>query len=272
MSNLALRAITGSLFVALMVASTQFPWLFDILCLVFPALCVWELMRMFGYQVWVSVIVVLLTSIMTASQLGYITNNIYFKWVSLSTVAIPIGIFIKKKGIRNSTLTFIGIIYLLTSFLFYQKLVHIEITDSKFNATACFDNTYILCMLIFIWTNDSFAYLIGRKIGKTPLAPSISPKKTIEGTLGGLVCTVLAAILLKYIYVIPDGNWFYVWALLVSVSATVGDLLESKVKRIAGVKDSGNLLPGHGGFLDRLDAMLFCSIISYLFFRFVPLF
>ncbi len=269
MSNIVLRAITGTFFVSLMVASTQLPWLFDILCLVFPALCVWELMRMFRYKIWVSIFVITGISTIMSIRLGYIEPISNYDFTPLIFIIFILAA--QKKSEKISTLTLVGIIYILASFLFYQKLMHIEIINSKYNATACFDNTFILCMLIFIWTNDSFAYLIGRKIGKTPLS-SISPKKTIEGTLGGLVCTIGVAFLLKYIYIIPEGNWFYVWALLVSLSATVGDLLESKVKRIAGVKDSGNLLPGHGGFLDRLDAMLFCSIISYLFFKFVPLF
>jgi len=270
MSNILLRAITGSLFVALMVASTQWPWLFDFLCLVFPALCLWELTRMFGYKIWISIFAIIGISTIMSVRLGYLEPISNYDFTPLLFIIFFLSA--QKKNSKISSITLVGIIYILASFLFYHKLAHIEIANNKYSPILCFDNTYILCMLIFIWTNDSFAYLIGRKIGKTPLAPSISPKKTIEGTLGGLVCTVLAASILKQVYTIPDGNWFYAWALLVSLSATVGDLIESKVKRIAGVKDSGNLLPGHGGFLDRLDAMLFCSIISYLFFRFVPLF
>ncbi len=270
MSNIFLRAITGSLFVALMVASTQWPWLFDVLCLVFPALCVWELMRMFGYKIWVSIITVLLVSFISTSYLEYIIQiEMTFYWIALVLIGVLIFSNIKKKGNSNTAITFLGLLYIIISFYCYFHLSYVSTIRNVAGETR---SVLILPMLIFIWTNDSFAYLIGRKIGKTPLAPSISPKKTIEGTLGGLVYTILVAILLKYIYVIPEGNWFYVWALLVSVSATVGDLLESKVKRIAGVKDSGNLLPGHGGFLDRLDAMLLCSIVSFLFFKFVPLF
>ncbi|MDZ4758652.1 MAG: phosphatidate cytidylyltransferase [Bacteroidota bacterium] len=272
MSNIVLRAITGTLFVSLMVASTQLPWLFDIICVVFPALCVWELCRMFGYNIWVSIISVVGLFGIIAVRLGYIEQISNYLFTPFIFVFLVVGTASKQKGIKISSITIVGIVYITLSFLFYNNLVHISIDNLKYESIICFDNTYILCMLIFIWINDSFAYLIGRRIGKTPLAPRISPKKTIEGTLGGLVCTILAAIALKYIYTIPDGNWFYVWALLVSISATVGDLIESKVKRIAGVKDSGNLLPGHGGFLDRLDAMLFCSIVSFLFFKFVPLF
>lgn len=270
MSNLVLRAITGSVFVALMVASTQWPWLYKLLCLLLPSLCVWELMKMYRYKVWAAVATVILVSLAAATHIEYIQLPYHF--IVVIALAILIVAHVKEKGIGHSVTAFIGILYILFSFYSYHKLIYISDGDHAFYEGRCFNNVYVLCMLIFIWTNDSFAYLVGRKIGKTPLAPSISPKKTIEGTLGGLVCTVLAAFVLKQIYTIPEGNWFYVFALLMSVSATVGDLLESKIKRLLGVKDSSNLLPGHGGFLDRLDAMLLCSIVAYLFLKFVPLF
>ncbi len=112
-------------------------------------------------------------------------------------------------------------------------------------------------LLLLTWMNDTGAYLIGSKFGKRPLLPRISPKKTWEGTLGGVAVTFLVA----FIFHSASGvlrlvDWI-VLAAIVSVFGTVGDLVESMLKRSVGVKDSGNLLPGHGGVLDRFDAFIF---------------
>lgn len=123
-----------------------------------------------------------------------------------------------------------------------------------------------LAVLFMIWINDTMAYLTGSLIGKTPLSP-ISPKKTIEGTSGGVIFTMLFAILFGIYY--PD-KFFPIWAwmvlgLIVGIFGNIGDLFESYLKRKAGIKDSGNILPGHGGMLDRLDSLLFVFPIVYVF-------
>lgn len=120
-------------------------------------------------------------------------------------------------------------------------------------------------LILSIWINDTMAYLTGSFIGKTKIAPSISPKKTIEGTIGGIVFTLV----IVYIWGI-NTSWFPVWQWLVigaiaSVIGTVGDLVESKLKRMADVKDSGNIMPGHGGALDRFDSLLFAAPFAFLF-------
>lgn len=108
-----------------------------------------------------------------------------------------------------------------------------------------------------IWTNDTMAYLIGSRIGRTKLFERISPNKTWEGTMGGAVCTVLMAWLLSmYISDFSRTQWLAVGA-MVGIFGTLGDLVESMLKRSIGVKDSGGLLPGHGGLLDRFDSFLF---------------
>jgi phosphatidate cytidylyltransferase len=121
-----------------------------------------------------------------------------------------------------------------------------------------------LILILMIWMNDTMAYLSGSFLGKHKLMPSVSPKKTIEGTLGGIVCTMLLAWLWA-----SFTNWFPVsfWigmALVAGVAGTAGDLIESKLKRLAGVKDSGNLMPGHGGALDRFDSLLFAAPFAFI--------
>jgi phosphatidate cytidylyltransferase len=122
-----------------------------------------------------------------------------------------------------------------------------------------------IMLIFFIWMNDTMAYLTGSFIGKTPFAPKISPKKTIEGTLGGIVFAMAFA----YIWG-ANTNYFPVYQWLVigaiaSIAGTVGDLVESKLKRMAGVKDSGMIMPGHGGALDRFDSLLFAAPFAFLF-------
>lgn len=124
----------------------------------------------------------------------------------------------------------------------------------------------IIYLLIIIWSTDSFAYLVGRKIGKTKLAPKISPNKTWEGAIGGtVVATALASIYLVAVEPIGMSLWIsIIVTILLSITGQIGDLLESFVKRYYGVKDSGNILPGHGGILDRFDSLLLVSIIAFL--------
>jgi len=124
--------------------------------------------------------------------------------------------------------------------------------------------------LILVWTTDTLAYFIGRSIGKRPFAPSISPKKTWEGTIGGAVSAIAVGVLLKFTLLASLG-WIHVIAIsmICGVLGQLGDLAESKMKRSAGVKDSGALLPGHGGMLDRFDSMILVAPAVYLYLRYI---
>jgi len=115
----------------------------------------------------------------------------------------------------------------------------------------------LLGIIFLIWTNDSFAYFTGSLIGKTKLFERISPGKTWEGFFGGLFfCLGMGLLIGTYLENIP--KWI-LFALIMSVFGTVGDLVESHMKRLAGMKDSGKILPGHGGVLDRFDALIFAT-------------
>ncbi len=124
--------------------------------------------------------------------------------------------------------------------------------------------TDILCVFILIWTNDSMAYFTGKKIGKHKLFARISPKKTWEGFIGGTLFTLLAGTLIYYYSKQPSWLFWICASLVVSVFSTLGDLVESMIKRSADAKDSGSLLPGHGGFFDRFDGYLICLPFIYL--------
>lgn len=123
---------------------------------------------------------------------------------------------------------------------------------------------WIFFLLLVVWFGDTGAYYMGRAFGKHALAPLISPRKTIEGAVGGLLGNVLAAFLGQHI-LLPDARFTQLLPLsiLLGVVSQIGDLSESALKRGAGVKDSSNLLPGHGGMLDRIDGVLFAAPVMF---------
>lgn len=124
-----------------------------------------------------------------------------------------------------------------------------------------------LLLILAIWANDTFAYLVGSMIGKTPFS-KISPKKTWEGTAGGAILCLVGMGTLGSWLVTGHMSWLAVWiACIAAVVGTLGDLFESKIKRMADVKDSGNMLPGHGGFMDRFDSLLFATPFVWLLLR-----
>jgi phosphatidate cytidylyltransferase len=122
----------------------------------------------------------------------------------------------------------------------------------------------LLFALAITWAADTVAYFVGRSFGKHPLAPHISPKKTWEGSIGGLLGSLLVAYAFHFWLTIPLPH-LLVMALLGNVAGQMGDLLESAYKRSAGVKDSGGLLPGHGGILDRIDALILCIPVIWYY-------
>jgi len=126
---------------------------------------------------------------------------------------------------------------------------------------------YVLFMFLLVILTDVGCYYFGVNLGKHKLAPVISPNKTIEGSLGGALCTIIGGFIIAYFIKLP---WYHalIAGFLVTVCAQIGDLCESLIKRDAGVKDSGDLLPGHGGFLDRTDSFIFTIPVMYYYFAF----
>jgi phosphatidate cytidylyltransferase len=123
------------------------------------------------------------------------------------------------------------------------------------------------CSIIFsIWINDTMAYIVGSMIGKTPFS-KISPKKTWEGTIGGALLCVIVISLIAYLSKLLPVTDAAIIAALCAIFGTIGDLFESKLKRMANVKDSGTIMPGHGGFLDRFDSLLFAAPVVWLYVK-----
>jgi phosphatidate cytidylyltransferase len=160
--------------------------------------------------------------------------------------------------------------YIATTFYLSSGFVFmLLIANYKHNFTPLL----LLGSFILVWVNDSAAYIIGKNFGKQKLFPSISPKKTVEGFLGGLFFACISSFFIhKYTSHIQEDLKFTNWlilAIIISVLGTIGDLIESKFKRQAGAKDSGVIMPGHGGLLDRLDSIIFAAPFIYLFLRII---
>lgn len=183
--------------------------------------------------------------------------------VSIKCVVFLFYDKIQKTSISSRYLYLLG--YIILPFIFITK-ISFGVKD--------YNPKIIIGLFILIWTNDTFAYIVGKSIGKHKLFEKISPKKTIEGFIGGIFFAVLAGFLISKYYIQASPKFsdrsIMIWisiALIVGVVGTIGDLIESKFKRIAGVKDSGTIMPGHGGVLDRLDSAIFVAPIIFLFYQ-----
>jgi phosphatidate cytidylyltransferase len=183
-------------------------------------------------------------------------------------------LFTRNLDLRNIGISLGGIVYISLSL---ALLVHLRsgdvwraegeenLIEQILKASAAYTGLLVpIIIIVSIWINDTMAYLVGSFIGKTPLSP-ISPKKTWEGTIGGIILSV--ALITCFGAFVMKSDWVHYFAisLLASVAGTFGDLFESKLKRLAKVKDSGSFMPGHGGFLDRFDSLLFAVPFVWLY-------
>jgi phosphatidate cytidylyltransferase len=153
--------------------------------------------------------------------------------------------------------------------LLYLSLPFSLLTYLSYSEKYEFSPKVVAGMLFLTWANDSFAYIVGSQIGKTPFFPRVSPKKTWEGTIGGgICCMIMAGIIAQFFKELVLTDWLIIGG-IVAVFGTIGDLVESLLKRSVGVKDSGTFMPGHGGFMDRFDAFIFCIPFVYVYLTFV---
>ena len=199
-------------------------------------------------------------------------------WVFLALFfAIMIGCLVEYTRLVfrfKSSLLLLGVLYVIMPLL---MLIDLGVDGTLFAKGAKGDTwgakvftPLFPCAIIFsIWINDTMAYIVGSLIGKTPFS-KISPNKTWEGTAGGAVlCVVVISVLGSLIPAskhIALHHWIAI-AAICAVFGTMGDLLESKIKRLAGVKDSGRIMPGHGGFLDRFDSLLLATPFVWLYLK-----
>jgi len=196
------------------------------------------------------------------------------KWMFWVGLLLLLFVFLfQNKTISNKAkwMCLGGLIYISLSWGLMLNLRNLWIDFEGFKVIKDFGHTIPILIIASIWINDTMAYIVGSLIGKTQLS-KYSPKKTWEGTIGGILLSICAVGFLftqlsKNDVVYPfvqQKNWFIIPA-IASVFGTIGDLLESKLKRMAGVKDSGNIMPGHGGFLDRFDSLLLATPAVWLY-------
>lgn len=199
---------------------------------------------------------------------GFFFNVNLSEMLSLALIpiaAITLFKFPKELYFENGKLIF-TVVYLALPFGFALGLPKFSTLDTEKTFTL-----EVFMLFVLIWSSDTFAYLTGKFFGKHKMAPKISPKKTWEGFAGGVVLTLVLAFFVEKYFPELRGNWMIV-GLLVSIFAPLGDLVESQLKRSFAVKDSGNIIPGHGGVLDRLDSFIICAPVVYLYFILEKLF
>lgn len=163
----------------------------------------------------------------------------------------------KDQPLLSASLTFLGIIYVGLPITIFNVLVYHPYKEG-------FDYQVVLFLFLILWLNDTGAYITGKLLGKHKMFPRISPKKSWEGLAGGLLMALLITWLSRPLF--PDIPLLHLWILcpVIVITGTFGDLVESTWKRAAGIKDSGKLMPGHGGILDRIDSLIFAAPAAYL--------
>jgi phosphatidate cytidylyltransferase len=176
----------------------------------------------------------------------------------------------------NITYTLSGLIYAVLPFIILTNIACIDKAytfnhpeGGYYEHIAPYNAHYVLGIILLIWASDVCAYLVGSFIGKHKLYERISPGKTWEGTVGSAILTIGCAFVIAHWFPELDLKHWIVISLLVCVFGTIGDLVESMMKRQAGVKDSGKIMPGHGGILDRFDSLLFVSPFVYAYLTFI---
>lgn len=272
MSNLSKRAIYGAVYVAIMLGGTLIhPMVFALIfaaILFFTQFEFYNVVEKGGYKPskWVSTISgLLLFAISFGISAGYLKYEFAFAFIPIALFLLIFEIFSSKENtIGNSGLNLLGFAYIAAPF----GLMNFIIQPSINGQDSLFYPWILLGVFFILWVNDSGAYFVGSVLGKHNMCPNISPKKTWEGLIGGAVFGVIMGIVNAVLFQeISMTDWIAI-AILTVIFGTLGDLFQSKIKRELGVKDSGNILPGHGGFLDRLDSLLFAipAIFIWLIF------
>ena len=269
MKELATRAISGTIYVSLLIVSLYTQLSFFIILIIFGLICMAEFTKLIELKSKLSYIIFLVL------YLGFGYWVLYSPYTNGSTDAIQIflvttifvNLILIKDLLSERTIPlfeskrFITVTFYLTSGFVFMLMIA--------NYQNQFTPLLLLGCLILVWVNDSFAYLVGKNFGKQKLFPRISPKKTVEGFLGGLFFSGVASYFIAKFTGTLEFTYWLILSIIVSVLGTLGDLIESKFKRQAQVKDSGVIMPGHGGILDRFDAFLFIipfvSLVIWLF-------
>ncbi len=197
-----------------------------------------------------------------------VPKSFFLVLVPMMLIIMVVELYRKeKKPFDSLAHTFFSVLYTAVPFSMFSfsAFSRTGLNSLLPHANISFSPGIIIGFFILVWANDTGAYLTGATIGRHPLFERISPKKTWEGFFGGVITAGLVAWLLSgWLGVVDTVNWVII-SVIVSVAGTYGDLIESMLKRSLGVKDSGTIMPGHGGFLDRFDSAIISFPLVYLF-------
>lgn len=268
------RSISGTLFVTIILGAIILGrYSFFLVFLVLMELTLYEFYRLtlkartkpqYIYGLVLGALLFLANYFYAVGIIGY--------YIFLGFIPLTISIFIielyrnHQKALHNIAFTLLGIVYVAIPFslINYFTLSHSPLQIG-------YNTNILIGFFILLWANDSGAYAVGLSIGKNKLFPRISPKKSWEGLIGGLFTTILAAwILSLFFYEVSLFNWIVIGVITASMGI-FGDLVESMFKRSVNVKDSGKIIPGHGGMLDRFDSVLLSAPIVFVYLELMML-
>ena len=277
MNNFIVRTITGVIFVAAIVASFLRPETMVLLFSIVTGLTVWEFTGLVNERenVTVNRFICTVAGVYFFFAMTYFCSDLY-GGAAKSVVFIPYlvtivylmiaELYLKQADpIQDWAYTMLSQMYIALPF----SLLNVLAFTATTNGVVTFNTLLPLSIFIFLWVNDSGAYCVGSLLGRHKLFPRISPGKSWEGSIGGAVFVLLAAYAISYFLdgkMLNSLEWLGL-GLVVVVFGTWGDLVESLFKRTLGIKDSGNILPGHGGMLDRFDSSLMAipAAVIYLY-------
>ena len=269
MKEILIRSFSGLLYISLLVLALFNEHVLIVLFYIFGIICLAELNKLIQLK---SIIPYILFTILyfVFGYWQFVMNSnkgLDEATQILQVITIFVQLFLIKDLFSEKTIPlFHSKRFIITTFYLSSAFVFLVLI-TKYN--GAFDYKILLGSFILVWVNDTFAFLVGSKFGKQKLFPSVSPKKTVEGFLGGLFFACVASYFIATFTQSLSFTQWLILAIIVSVFGTLGDLIESKFKRQANVKDSGIIMPGHGGLLDRLDSIIFAAPFIYLFLRIV---
>jgi phosphatidate cytidylyltransferase len=286
------RALTAIVFAAVMLAGLLWNhWSFLVLFSIIHFGCWWEYFKLaekihntkfhpytklgimvFGYHF----MLLMCGPAYIVSGFG-LSENMAMPVSAAGLILTLLGIFSQKRiHLKALGMAALGLLYISLSWGLMVDIRNMELYYNEVKDSWWDYGWIVPCVIIgSIWINDTMAYIVGSLIGKTPLS-KISPKKTWEGTIGGIVLSVGVFFLLtigqkEYAHGFIFRSDIIIIAAIAAITGTIGDLLESKLKRMADVKDSGSLMPGHGGFLDRFDSLLLATPFVWVFVKLLVL-
>jgi len=201
-------------------------------------------------------------------------QGIGLRWIGLKAMPVALvlmlvaDVFTRKADIRNISISFFGFIYISISLSLFYAMRGMFLNSAMSMFFPNIELMVPILVIVTVWVNDTMAYIVGSFIGLTPISP-ISPKKTWEGTIAGVILSVVILSTVAGQFIPISTKYLYMITIVASVMGNLGDLFESKLKRLAGVKDSGSMMPGHGGFLDRFDSILFAGPFVWILLQFI---